>query len=341
MFKLHVTRFLAFPILAFAGQWYWVRTGDPTSAVSLLFWVPLLTYCWFCVGGLAHELVHENLMFGPRASRILGTVIGTCIGIPHSVYREVHMRHHAYLNTPLDFELWPYSDPHASLGFRRVFVWFDMLCGSLATPLIWSRICFSAASPVSEQIRSRMRREYALIAVTFSATVALGTWMHLSGRVEFRAETLLFALPPLLAANCNSVRKLMEHIGTSSFDPLLGTRTVVGDRMVTRLLSYFDFDIAVHGPHHRHPNLPHTELKSRMQEIQADHPETAFPVYHSFTSALLATFRTAIRNPAVGVNAGCTDDLSHLPGMQQSAWTPDGENLAAPQAGGIVARDAA
>jgi fatty acid desaturase len=161
-------RFLAFPIAAFIGQWFWMQNYAPTSVAACAFWVPVLTYCWFCVGGLSHELIHQNLPIGPQLSKAIGRILGISLGIPYSVYREVHMRHHAYLNTPLDYELWPYSDPKASLRFRRFFVWFDMFFGSLATPLIWSRICFSSESPVSRQSKHEMLKEYLLIAIAWS-----------------------------------------------------------------------------------------------------------------------------------------------------------------------------
>ena len=320
-------RFLAFPMFAFVGQWFWMQNYSPLSGWACAFWIPVLTYCWFCVGGLAHELVHQNLPFGPRATRVIGRILGTSIGIPYWVYKEVHMRHHAYLNTPLDWELWPYSDPAVSLRSRRIFVWFDMLFGSLSTPLIWGRICFSRQSPVSDRIKQKMRNEYALIAITWSLAIGTAVWLIASGRREFHPEELIFVLPLLLAGSCNSVRKIMEHVGTRSFDPLHGTRTIVGKNIVTRLLSYFDFDLAVHGPHHRYPKLGHSHLKSRMAEVQQAAPDTAYPVFHSFTGALMDTFRTAIRNPGVGINAGCTDDLSHLPGMQDSTPPADGQHI--------------
>ena len=40
-----------------------------------------------------------------------GRLLGTMMFTPYTAYREVHIRHHAYLNTPRDWELWPYSDP--------------------------------------------------------------------------------------------------------------------------------------------------------------------------------------------------------------------------------------
>ena len=280
--------------------------------------------------GLSHELIHYNLPLGPRVTRWIARIIGVFVGIPASVYREVHMRHHAYLNTPLDMELWPYSDPQASLAFRRVFLWLDMLLGTLSQPVILGRVCFSSQSPVSEEKKKEMRIEYFAMAIFWLAFASVTAWLHTTQRHVFRPAHLIFLLPMLLAANCNSVRKIMEHVGTSSFDPLLGPRTVIGRNWLTRALSFFDFDLPVHGPHHRHPRLRHDELPGRMEEIRKASPDMRYPVYQTFAAALVDTFRTAILNPGVGVNTGCTDDLRHLPGLQDSSPPADGENVTAP-----------
>jgi len=333
MSLLSIPRFFAFPVFAFLGQWYWMHHYSPTSIIAGVFWIPVLTYCWFCVGGLSHELIHQNLPLGPRASRLIGQLIGAVILIPYSVYREIHMRHHAYLNTPLDWELWPYSDPKTSLGFRRVFIWFDMMFGNLSTPLIWGRVCFSSATPVDQKTRRTMRREYLFAAFAWSSALGFVFWKLISGAWTFRPEVLIYLLPFILAANCNAVRKIMEHVGLQSCDPLQGTRTIVGKSVVTRLLSYFDFDLAVHGPHHRYPKLQHSMLKTRMGEIQNTHPDTTYPVFQSFTSALFDAFRTVIVNPGVGVNMGCTEDLSHLPGMKDSVPPENGQHISFAQKG--------
>ena len=66
---------------------------------------------------------------------------------------------------------------------------------------------------------------------------------------HLRIEHLIFLIPVLLSGTLNPIRKMIEHIGTASFDPLYGTRTIVADNRVTRTLSFFNFDLAVHGPH--------------------------------------------------------------------------------------------
>ena len=286
---------------------------SPTDAISSAVWIPLLTYSWFCIGGLSHEILHENLNIGKRLSVLIARIIGTVLGIPYTVYREIHMRHHAYLNTPLDWEMWPYGDPNASLRFRRIFVWFDILFAVIATPIIWSRICYASSSPVAPEVRRVMRGEYLAVFLLWTSVVGTCVWLHQTGEFEFRWEHLIFAMPPILATIANGFRKMMDHVGTSSFDPLHGTRTIIGRNFVTRAISFFNFDLAVHGPHHRYPKLKHSQLKDRMAEIAHAHPDESYPVYPSFFAAFVDTIRTIIRNPGVGLNSGCTDNLKHLP----------------------------
>lgn len=312
-------RMLAFPIVACTGQAIWMWYFDPTNMAASAVWIPVLAYCWFCIGGLSHEVVHENLAIGQLAGKFAARCIGILIFIPYSVYREVHMRHHAYLNTPLDWEMWPYTDPKVSLRFRRVFVWFDIVLAWLVTPCIWGRICFSRSSPVSPEVRREMKREYLLMAASWVAAICAAVYVHVNQVFVFRWDMLIFAAPPLLATVGNGFRKIMDHVGTASFDPLHGTRTVVGRSLLTRALSFFNFDLAIHGPHHRYPKLDHSRLRGRMEEISTTRSDESFPVFPSFWAAFVDTIKTIVKNPGVGLNAGCTDDLSHLPMDKQAA----------------------
>ena len=220
-------RLLSFPIVAIAGQIVWMAWFDPLDWVSSSIWIAVLSYCWFCIGGISHELVHDNLHLG-RGGVWIARAIGALLLIPHSVYREVHMRHHAYLNTPLDWEMWPYTDPNRSITFRRLFLIPDVLLAVFVTPMIWGRICFSKYSPVSDKIRRTMKAEYLACAMVWGSIIAICTWLHQTGRYEFRMEQWIFAAPPLLATMMNGIRKLMDHVGTESIDPIGGTRTIVG-----------------------------------------------------------------------------------------------------------------
>ena len=321
-FKL-LPRLIAFPIIACTGQCWWMMNYSPTDIAASMVWIPLLAYAWFCIGGLTHEIVHGNLSWNRAVQKAIGRLIGTVLGIPYTVYKEVHMRHHAYLNTPIDWEMWPYTDPRASLRFRRIFVWFDIVFAVVATPMIWGRICFSRESPVPAKIRRTMKLEYCGVAAFWLGTIGSGIWIHKTGRFQFEPSHFIFVLPPLLATMANGFRKIMDHVGTRSFDPLQGTRTIIGRSVITKAISFFNFDLTVHGPHHRYPMLESSSLKQRMEEVSKANPEQHYPIYHSFFAAVKDTLVTIIKNPGVGVNVGCTDDLSHLPAQQTVAARTD------------------
>jgi fatty acid desaturase len=323
-----IGRFVAFPLFAVFG-YIPLLLGWPNGHWSTeLVLVGLLAYSWFCVGGLSHELVHGNLKTPKWIQSAAAHTIGTFIGIPLTAYRESHLRHHAYLNTPLDNELWPYSDPRASLAFRRVFVWFDVAFGVIAAPIIYGLVCFHRQVPLRPALRRRVRFEYAAVAVFWTTTVAGLTLAHRSGLITLTPHDLIYIAPLAIASSMNSLRKLTEHLGMSSYDPVLGTRTVIGDNVFTKLFSYFDFDLAVHGPHHRHPRLAHTQLADRMREFQAAEPTAQFPVYSSFAAVVADTVRCMIKNPGVGVNAGGHTDLGHLPGLSADS---EGDCLVPPE----------
>lgn len=227
-------------------------------------------------------------------------MLGTLMFTPYSAYREVHIRHHAYLNTPRDWELWPYSDPNASLGFRRAFVWFDLLLGVAAGPIIYGRIYFHRDSPIkSQQLRRTIRWEYLAIAAAWG-----GIWLFTTLTNQWPQHLLVIILPMYIAAFMQTFRKFTEHLGMASFDPLQGTRTVLPRKWLMRLSSYLNFDIFVHGPHHRHPRLTHTTLEAKLDEYRHDNPDIDYPAYERYWQAMLAMLPSMIFNPGCGVNAG-------------------------------------
>jgi fatty acid desaturase len=245
-----------------------------------------------------------------------GRLLGTLMFTPYTAYREVHIRHHAYLNSPRDWELWPYSDPKASLAFRRVFVWFDLFCGVIAGPIIYSRMYFHRNSPIkSPEIRRSIRNEYLAIVVIWGSiwtyTTIVGEWpMHIRGVL----------LPMYIAAFMQTCRKFTEHLGMSSFDPLLGTRTVLPRKWLMRLSSFLNFDIFIHGPHHRHPRLTHNKLESKLEEYQHANPDVPYPAYERYWQAMLAMAPSMFFNPGCGLNAGAKS--------QEEIWEPNAEDFA-------------
>jgi fatty acid desaturase len=297
-------RFLIFPTVALVGYIGFVMGLGGDSVAAKLLWSFGLGYCWFCISGSFHESVHQTMGKWREANIWFGRVVGTLIGVPYSAYRETHIRHHAYMNTPEDFELWPYSKPTASLAFRRFFVVFDIFGAILANPIVYGRIYFAKKSPLSAQARKTIKQEYIGIAVFWSLVLVTLTTLNMQGIIDLSKFDPMWLLPMPIAAAFNGFRKFTEHLGMASTDPILGTRTVIGNNVITRICSYFNFDLDVHGPHHRFPRAPHFQLQSKLAEYRAKYPDSVIPIFPTYLAAVMHTLPCLWRNPGVGVNAG-------------------------------------
>lgn len=314
-------RFLAFPLLAATLHALLILRWDEWSWGWRVVVILLDAYCWFCVGGSFHEAAHQTLFRSPRANLWWGRVVGTFIGIPYSVYRETHRSHHAYLNTAADFELWPYSSPCVPKWVRRVFVWLDIVGGVVTAPLIYGRIAFVRPSRITPQARRAIVGEYLALMIVWGGVLGvLLTLLH-RGHLQWSDLNPLWLLPLVLSPAMNTLRKFQEHLGLSSTDPVLGTRTVIGPGLLTRLLSYFNFDISIHGPHHRYPRARHDELPDRLREWRSRAPTDLHPpVFATFWGAWRDMLPCLWRCPAVGEVV--LRDLGRTEAIPSSPKTP-------------------
>jgi len=300
------------PLLGVAALWFGYPSDHWGVRLALIL---VTTYGLFCWSSRFHETAHQTLPRFPESMSVLsGRMIGTVLMVPYHCYRESHIRHHAYLNRPNDWELWPYSDPNASLGFRRVFVWFDLLLGIFAAPIVYGRIYLQSDSPIKPDVLRKIFFEYLAIVLFWGLTLGLiahyGTWKEFA---------IAWLIPHMMAGFMQVGRKLTEHLGMASFDPMQGTRTVVGKTWFTRICSTLNFDIFVHGPHHRYPRVTHDKLKGRMNVHIESNPEIKFPLFASYSGAVLNMLPFLWKNPGVGLNAGATfankvniDDVSNF-----------------------------
>ncbi len=281
-------------IAILGAQWPTAHWGWQTG------WTLLATYLFFCWTSCFHETAHQTLTSARGVSIWFGRLIGTLMFVPYTVYRESHIRHHAYLNKPNDWELWPYSDPNASLRFRRAFVWFDLIFGFLGAPVTYGRLFFHKDSPItSPKMRAVVRYEYLSSIVFWSLVVGAVAWYG-----AWAGFLRAWIIPYYLTGVVQVARKLTEHLGMSSYDPLLGTRTVIGTNFLTRFATYLNFDIFVHGPHHRHPRIAHNQLEKKMQAYIESDPQTDYPVFSTYGRAFVNMAPYLFKNPGVGMNAG-------------------------------------
>ncbi|AMV16920.1 fatty acid desaturase family protein [Planctomyces sp. SH-PL14] len=293
---------LLVPFLAATVVWSWWTTNP---YIPWLLAVPI-AYFFLCATSLLHEFIHR---INHVRCRWWARFIGMLIVTPATAYRETHVRHHAYLNRPVDWELWPYSDPNCSRGFRRLFAWFDILAGLATSPLVYGRIYWSRQSPLSPEVRRQITFEYLASLVFWGAVIAgvayYGQWWNF---------TLAVMLPWWMAGVMQTMRKFTEHLGMSSFDPLEGTRTVHGGNVITRVCSYLNSDIFVHGPHHRSPMVTADELDTFATELRTQQ-ERKLPFYRTYFAATWAMLPHLLLNPGCGENAtpGPTDPSQSAP----------------------------
>jgi fatty acid desaturase len=282
------------------GLWFLANPWPVDRWPVQAFWTLLTTFSLLSWTSCFHETIHQTLCRGRKANILIGRIIGMVVFIPYTVYRETHIRHHAYLNRPDDWELWPYSDPAASRPFRFFFAWCDLLLGFVTAPYMYGRIFFHKNSPVAApEVRSAIVREYFLSVLFWGATLGLVAWFN-----AWHGLLVVWLIPYGLAGILQTGRKFTEHLGMQSYDPLLGTRTVIAENAWTRFCTQANFDIFIHGPHHRHPRLPHAKLAQKMHDYVQESPETRYPVFSTYARAVRAMLPALFFNPGVGLNAG-------------------------------------
>lgn len=291
-------------IVALTLQW-----PNGSWAVQLT-WIAIAAYASFCWTSCFHEAAHQTLCGSRRLSIWIGRGVGTMIFVPYNIYRESHIRHHAYLNKPADWELWPYSDPNSPIWFRRMFCWLEIPFGAFTSPIAYGRLFFHKKSPLTNaMVRSTIRREYCVMFIIWSLVIGFVAYTS-----AWRAFLVAWVIPHMIAGVFQTFRKFTEHLGMQSYDPLLGARTVIGTNLMTRLFTFLNFDIFVHGPHHRHPRYRHEQLCHKMAEYQQQNPQTRYPVFKTYWRALLDTLPAVVWNPGVGMNIGApapADEKSH------------------------------
>lgn len=250
-------------------------------------------YFFLCATSLFHEFTHRHDIW---RCRMWARIIGTFILTPARSYRETHMRHHAYMNRPVDWELWPYSSPNCSRTFRLAFAWADLVFGIFTSPYIYGRVFFHRDSPLAKPVRREIAWEYLAIAAFWTVNLTLVTVYGQWGNF-FRA----WCLPWLIAGVLQTGRKFTEHLGMASYEPLRGTRTVFGGNLFTRVCSWLNSDLFIHGPHHRSPKVTADELNTYAREVSQG--DQSLPFYKSYRQAVGDMLPHLLRNPGIGENA--------------------------------------
>lgn len=292
-------RYLLFPTLGIALYPAFVLGVGGDHWAVRLSWVLFLGFCWFCSGGSFHEMCHQNLFRKKESNIWVGRFFGTIMGLPYSLFKEAHRQHHACMNKPNDPEMWPYCDPQYSLTFRRCFLLIHIPAAFFVFPYIIGRVLNNERYSIKEETRKTIKKEYLGIHL-FWGTLIAGSMIiaRLNGYRIWDFDPL-WILPLALSQTLNVLRQMIEHMGMTSCDPLLGTRTVISNNYISRVLCYFNFESAVHGPHHRFPKSQHFQLVDQYDNHLEKNPELQPPIFGSYFAAFLDML-PHLWNPRIG-----------------------------------------
>jgi fatty acid desaturase len=264
-----------------------------------IYWlaVPLVLVSSHLMHGMLiglHEASHGLLRKSRLLNEIDGTIIATFGFMSFSLYRAVHQSHHAHLATVRDEELWPFVRPAISRPARVLAAVLELSVGLLYTPFLFIRAFLRIDSPIRKKsLRRRIWVEFGLSAALwvgiFSAVAFWDLWKYF---------LWVYLAPALLAANMQSLRKYIEHVGLLGSTVNSSTRSIVSDGWVGRLVSFTLLHEPYHGVHHRHAGLPHAELPQFAGELA---PKVAGerPPFRSYWHAFGDLFQS-LANPRVG-----------------------------------------
>jgi fatty acid desaturase len=228
-----------------------------------------------------HEASHGLL----RKNRFLNNLDGTIIGIfslmSFSLYRAAHQLHHAYLASERDDELWPFIHPTSSRFARISAAILELTMGLLFTPFLFIRTFLRRDSPIrNKKLRRRIWWEFALTAAVWAIVLTVdavfGLWKYFLWQ---------YFIPGWLAANMQSLRKYVEHVGLTGATLNSATRSIVADGWFAKALSFTLLHEPYHGVHHWRSGLPHAELPLNVAALEPRHPEDR-PPFTSYRAAL-------------------------------------------------------
>jgi fatty acid desaturase len=250
--------------------------GAGLDAEGLSAWTLRLTGIAFAAAALnaffllSHE-GHHNLLFRGRGFNH-GVNVALCVPLLHapSAYRVLHELHHRFLGGPGDPD--EYRNITGSARLRWALQWVRLTMGTLVyMPLIpvvaWRRAAHAD--------RRRIELEYAGMIVI---------WVAVFWFVPIRVLLQVWLIPGVLVGYISAVRALAQHALTESEDPLLASRSVQSNPLVSFLLLNENY----HLEHHLFPEIPSYNLPRLRALIRSRLPHTIeAPSYTRFLAGFV------------------------------------------------------
>jgi fatty acid desaturase len=254
----------------------WVAVALMPTAPVIVVAIIVLGLMYAHLVELQHECLHEHAYNKRGLNRLIGFICGIPMMSSFWHYKYEHLRHHAYLGTPLNHEFFNYrfhglDSPAGFLtGCFHLGRYIDVF-KAIGTSLIW-RLNPTVTKTVAAK---KIRTEY----------IAFG--VILAGAIAFTAVTgnllLLFTLilpAVLIAEPAHFLIELPEHFGLNTqTDPnvLANTRTI----RASRFAAWFTNGNNLHTAHHFHQGVPMVQIPN-LHAIIEPRIGTIDPSYWTF-----------------------------------------------------------
>ncbi len=241
---------------------------------------------------------HEATHWGYRKNRFLndfnGVLMGTISYNSFTLYRMLHQSHHVHFATKRDVELWPFNDPNSPLWQRRLVAFIELNFGLAFTPFLFWRAFFCKGSEVrNPKIRRRIWKELILIVVFWTVTFTLVAHYQVWPWFFWN-----YLIPAFITGNLQSWRKYIEHIGLNGNTPLSGTRSIISDNWLGRLISLSLLHEPFHGVHHIQGKMPYSEMPEHSDWLAPSEVGDTEP-FPSYRAAIADLIRQ-LPDPQVG-----------------------------------------
>jgi len=232
-----------------------------------------------------HEASHGLLRKNRFLNDLDGILIGSLSFTSFTLFRVVHQTHHAHLASERDQEMWPLVQTRCPRWARRAFAFCELNAGLVFSPIIFLVAFLRENSPVrSPKVRRRIWAEIALSAAVWIALLVavahFGVWKYF---------LWLYLAPAFLAANLQSWRKYIEHVGLTGSTVNSATRSIVADTWPGRFFALTLLHEPYHGVHHQRAGVPHAELPRGVADLapQSAYERAPFPTYRHALRDLL------------------------------------------------------
>jgi fatty acid desaturase len=149
---------------------------------------------------------------------------------------------------------------------------------------------------------SIVRRKDLRRRIWLELLLAVGLWIVILGAVAWwggwKYFLWMYLAPAWLAANMQSLRKYIEHIGLTGSTVNGSTRSIVARGWLGKLVAFTLLHEPFHGVHHRHSGLAHSKLPQFVAVLEPATPDER-PPFPSYWQAFRDLFRSLV-DPRVG-----------------------------------------